>query len=70
MRKNNKSDMTVVEQIVAIREDICSYCCKYRDEARQMYDDRTAQLIYIQRYCHECPMGKLHYERNSRKHDS
>ena len=64
MRKNNFADMTVVEQLVRIREDVCEYACKYREEAKKAYSgDDTMQRLAIQRYCHECPLGKIHYSR-------
>jgi len=64
MRENNFADMTVVEQLVRIREDVCEYACKYREEAKKGYSgDVTMQRLAIQRYCHECPLGKIHYSR-------
>lgn len=48
MRENNFADMTVVEQLVRIREDVCEYACKYRE-------------LGITSKCRECPLGKIHY---------
>lgn len=48
MRMNNFADMTVVEQLVRIREDVCEYACKYREAG-------------IKSKCQKCPLGKIHY---------
>lgn len=52
MRRKNFADMTVVEQLVRIREDVCEYACKYREAGET-------------KYCHECPLGKIHYSRGN-----
>ena len=66
MRKRNFADMSVVEQIVEIREEVCAYACKYREEASNLYSDEMMKKLYIQRYCHECPLTKLHFKKEQR----
>lgn len=66
LRKRNFADMSVVEQIVEIREEVCAFVCKYRDEASNLYPDDLMRKLYIQRYCHECPLTKLHYQKEKR----
>lgn len=66
LRKNNFKDMTVVEQILEIREEVCAYACKYRDEASNLYSEDMMKKLYIQRYCHECPLMKLHFKKEKR----
>lgn len=61
MRKRNFKDMTVVEQLIKIREDTCLYACKYRDKVDVEYDNETLRKVAMQGYCHECPLMKLHY---------
>lgn len=50
MRRNNFSEMTVVEQIAVIREEICEYACKYYEAP-----DKKS-------YCEGCPMQSLDYK--------
>ena len=64
MRKNNPSRMTVVEQLVKIREDVCVYACKYREDAQERHGgDMTMVRLEVQRYCHDCPLAKVHFDR-------
>ena len=46
MRKNNLSEMTVVEQITEIQEEICEYVCQFHDRE----------------YCKDCPVQRLNYK--------
>ena len=62
MRKNNKLEMSIVEQIVQIREEICVYSCKYMEQAKKEHKDDTLRKVYIQGYCHDCPLNNLHYK--------
>ena len=62
MRRNNANRMTVVEQLIEIREEVCEYSCKYRDIAKNQYSgDVTMQKLFIQGYCHHCPLTKVHF---------
>lgn len=72
MRKNDTSRMTIVEQIVSVREEICDYACKYREEvydtcrnesmlSQNECDYESIAKVYLKRYCDDCPMAKLHY---------
>ena len=62
MRKNNISNMTVVEQIIAIKEDTCLYACKHIEQTKKDYHDPQVQLVMLQGYCQGCPLGRLHIE--------
>ena len=62
MRRNNFNDMTVVEQIITIKEDTCLYACKHMEQMRERYHDPQVQLIMLQEYCQRCPLGRLHIE--------
>ena len=66
MRKNNFADMTVVEQLIAIRDDVCEYACKYRESVKRSEGDEVLWKISVQRYCHDCPLTKLHYQKEKR----
>ena len=66
MRRRNFADMTVVEQLMEIKEQVCAYSCKYREEASNLYSDETMRKLYLQRYCHECPLSKVHYKGDRR----
>ena len=54
--------MTVVEQLIAIREDVCRYACKYKEDIEFEYPDPLVQKVMIQQFCQGCPMTKIHYE--------
>lgn len=62
MRKNNIERMTVVEQLVNIREQVCIYSCKYFEEMCRKYHDESVKKVMLQHYCHNCPLTKLHYD--------
>lgn len=62
MRRNNVGEMTVVEQLVAIKEDACRYACKYKEDLELEYTDPITQKAYLQGYCHECPLERVHYK--------
>lgn len=62
LRRNSAERMTVVEQLMKIREEVCIYACKYREKAKQQYpNDDIMQKLFIQGYCHVCPLAKVHY---------
>ena len=50
-RKNNKEDMTIGEQIAAVREKICDEYCKW-----PFITETQADLNEI---CAQCPLNKL-----------
>ena len=60
MRKNSYERMTIVEQLISVKEKTCEYACKYYDEGS--YHESVNRKVYLQKYCHECPLGKVHYE--------
>lgn len=56
MRKNNKMDMTVTEQINAIAEDFCNHYCKYPD----IWDEEKEGCeLSESEHCANCPLGEL-----------
>lgn len=57
MRRNNVLDMTIVEQLVVIRENVCEYACKYREKAKK---DEILWRVELKRYCRDCPLTKIH----------
>lgn len=62
MRRRNADRMTVVEQIVSLRDDVCEYACKHIDKVNAEHSDPLFQRIFLQEYCQKCPMNKLHYK--------
>lgn len=54
MRKNNKQDMTVTEQLEIIKESICDGYCKFRAEAAGVDPD-----YFIEKFCSGCPLTQL-----------
>ena len=53
-RRKNKSDMTIPEQIEAIKESVCDGYCKFRAEAAGVDPD-----YFIEKFCSGCPLTQL-----------
>lgn len=62
MRRRNADRMTIVEQLVNIREQVCIYSCIYKRQVEEAYDDEELRKAVLQGYCHDCPLTKLHYD--------
>ena len=59
-RKINKEDMTIPEQIAAVREKICSDYCRYTQEYLSCYKDPDeAWERQSADICNYCPMREL-----------
>ena len=58
-RKNNKQDMTIVEQLEQIKAKMCDEYCIYRSMAFSTNKDVDAAEEYLAGYCEECPIGDL-----------
>lgn len=52
----------MVEQLVNIREQVCIYSCKFKEDICRKYHDEIIQKTMLQQYCHNCPLTKLHYQ--------
>ena len=60
MRQNNKADMTVTEQIEAIKEQICDDYCKHTEAYLSCYKDPDeAQQKLLADMCNFCPLTRL-----------
>ena len=60
MRQKNKADMTVTEQIAAVREKICSEYCKHTEAYLSSYKDPDeAWEKQNADICNYCPMREL-----------
>ena len=60
MRKHNKSDMTVSEQLDYIKEQICDDYCKYPEDCRSFIKDPDEAWEYLMRtHCATCPLNEL-----------
>ena len=59
-RRNNPANMTITEQLDAIKEEVCDKICRYPD----MVDngDLTEELFEIQCNYH-CPLRKLNWKK-------
>ena len=55
-RHNNKSDMTVCEQIEAIKDRICMEYCKWPDRFNE--EDEGCELADSE-HCKNCPLNEL-----------
>ena len=57
MRKNNKMDMTIAEQMAVVREKMCDEYCKYPAQFADEHDNEAIeQLMEI---CNFCPLKAL-----------
>ena len=52
MRKNNKLDMTIIEQLEQIKAEICDKYCKYTNFVELEPDE-------LEKECEYCPFTKL-----------
>ena len=60
-RRKNKADMTIVEQIAAVKEEVCELYCNRHDEAIKRFGDTQECEDWLKgNECKYCPMGKLH----------
>ena len=55
-RRNNPAEMTVTEQILKIREEVCDNYCKYRDSVSQK---QISQETFTTVCEYDCPLNKL-----------
>ena len=56
MRKNNKAEMTIAEQLNAIADDFCRNYCKYPDT----WDEEKEECeLSESEHCKNCPLGEL-----------
>lgn len=65
MRRNNPERMSIVEQLIVLKEDICHSYCKYAESTQKDYHDPLMQRYKLQEFCNNCPLNKIHY--SSRK---
>lgn len=56
MRKKNIKDMTIMEQVNVIVEDICTNYCKYPNQFDCENPDDVETFNSI---CGKCPLGKF-----------
>lgn len=65
-RRNNITEMTIYEQIDRIKDQVCSYACKYMDQAeteamKHIDDFEKRSQIQAELYekCQDCPFKML-----------
>lgn len=60
MRRRNKADMTVTEQLDRIKDTVCTTRCKYMDMVLGTHQSPDLDMDYLQEtYCATCPMNEL-----------
>ena len=57
MRKNNKADMTVSEQLQAIGDRFCADYCKHGKTIKTLTDDELSE--FMKEHCKHCPVTEL-----------
>lgn len=62
MRKNNVERMTIVEQLIAIKEETCDFACMFKEYVEDQFEDEHKRQEILSGYCLRCPLGKLHYQ--------
>ena len=56
MRRNNKADMTISEQIESIKERMCDQYCKWPDK----WDEEAEGIpLFESEHCEHCPLMEL-----------
>ena len=55
-RRNNPLDMTIEEQIIKAREEVCDSICKYKDQKRH---GKLSQHTLDEICKHDCPLKTL-----------
>ena len=58
MRKNNKMDMTIVEQLNVVKKKICDNYCKYPAQMLKDYGE-TEGVDRLMYKCAFCPLKEL-----------
>lgn len=59
MQQNNIQDMTISEQVEAIKADICRNYCKYLEKLELDLEANEAQETLEEEYCANCPLTRL-----------
>lgn len=59
MRKNNIQNMTISEQVEAIKAEICKDYCKHLERLELDLEADEAQQILEDDYCSDCPLVRL-----------
>lgn len=61
MRKNDTAKMTIVEQLMLVKEETCNFACMFREYAESEYSDIQKREEYLREYCLRCPLNRLHF---------
>ena len=59
-RRKNIADMTVIEQLSNVAQEVCDKLCKYPELCKQTEDDpESAQELLDRMYCANCPLNRI-----------
>lgn len=59
-RKKNKADMTIREQLEAVKEKVCDGYCRFPELALGTNEDPDEAWEWLERtYCQNCPLNEL-----------
>lgn len=56
MRKNNINDMTIMEQLLKVSDEMCDDYCKYHDKYNIKSKEEAKEMEKI---CKHCPLGRI-----------
>lgn len=57
MRRKNKMDMTISEQIQNVSDRVCHEICKYYNKGKKLSNEDLEK--FTQEHCLHCPIGEL-----------
>ena len=59
-RHKNIADMTVIEQLSNVAQEVCDKLCKYPELCKQTEDSpEDAQELLDRMYCANCPLNRI-----------
>ena len=68
MRKNDITKMTIVEQLILIKEETCDFACMFKEYAQSEYEDIEKRQEYLNGYCQRCPLYRLDVSESNPEH--
>ena len=61
VRTNNVNNMTIVEQIIKVKEETCTFACMFLEYVNDEYEDEEKRKEVLKGYCVRCPLNNLHF---------
>ena len=65
-RRNNLLEMTIVEHLEKLRDDVCTYACKYMERANadakkhiEDFEKCNEINMWLHEHCEDCPFKRI-----------